>query len=309
MAKRPYNILVLGDSVAWGQGLQHEEKYTTRAQRWIEQYHAQDFDVQVTTLAHSGAIIGIRNGVVQPALDPEIPDSYPTIKQQVEAAAIPASGIDLVFLNGGINDVGAADILSPFTDNEELKDRIRQHCGDDLSTLLVQAGRKFHQSQTRMVVHGYYPILSHDSNHLHITTLLASFGVTPALPFLSLNPFKEIIDQALLFWHESERQMRRAVDEANAALGGPARIFFVRPSFTEFNAALASDAYVFGLTLLGEPEDSVAPHRAQVCFLPGQGLNFLQMETCYRASAGHPNVRGAERFFNDTWPLLQTFGL
>jgi hypothetical protein len=126
-------------------------------------------------------------------------------------------------------------------------------------------------------------------------------------PFIGGNPFFKIAEQTLLFWHESTNGMRQAVDETNAALGGAPRFFFVAPQFTPQNAAFAQDPFVFGLNAELQPEDGQIAHRQQVC--PLQEPDLIQREKCFRASAGHPSPLGAERYFNDTFPVLQTFGL
>lgn len=302
----PYNILALGDSVMWGQGLLDQNKLVVKVKNWIQQFHA-EFDVQLTLLAHSGAIIGVGSTANGAALDGEVPTKYPTILNQAQGFAGNPQGVDLILVNGGINDVGIFNLVNPHSDDVELRDSINKHCHLDLGTLLMALGQKFAKPATRFVVPGYYPILSHDSNPLNMIGFLALFGVTVQSPFILGNPFFKIAEQMLLFWKESTDGMKRAVAETNAALGGPQRFFFVEPQFTSQNAAFAPHPFVFGLNPDTGSQDSQSGHRQQVCRV--QEPDPIQREVCFRASAGHPNEAGADRYFNDTFPVLKTFGL
>ena len=55
-ADRQFNLLVLGDSIAWGQGLRDEHKAWYLVKAWLEANHG--WQVRETVLAHSGAVIG-----------------------------------------------------------------------------------------------------------------------------------------------------------------------------------------------------------------------------------------------------------
>lgn len=69
--------------------------------------------------SHSGAVIGGRHTTRAQAgtLDGEIPSSTPTIRNQVILAQndpnINPNNIDLIVLDGGINDVGVTTINNP----------------------------------------------------------------------------------------------------------------------------------------------------------------------------------------------------
>src|SRR3954467_259433 len=53
---QPLNMLVLGDSISWGQGLRDEHKVSYLVKNWLEQQTGRE--VQQTMQAHSGALIG-----------------------------------------------------------------------------------------------------------------------------------------------------------------------------------------------------------------------------------------------------------
>src|SRR5207302_1523108 len=100
-------IAVLGDSVPWGQGLLDEHKYAYQIKHKLQ---ASDLFLK----AHSGAVICDSNRTRQAVATSEVPIATPTILDQVDQVDNP-SLIDLVLLNGGINDVNIRTILNPAT--------------------------------------------------------------------------------------------------------------------------------------------------------------------------------------------------
>src|SRR5580698_4953428 len=98
-------IVNLGDSVAWGQGLAEADKYDVLVRAAVAPA------AELTRLAHSGATIGtvlIESG---PA-DGEVPVSRPTILDQCNNFTDSPETVDLVLVNGGINDVDLRNILN-----------------------------------------------------------------------------------------------------------------------------------------------------------------------------------------------------
>src|SRR5437016_14673758 len=90
--KRPtLNLLVLGDSISWGQGLKDEHKAWYLVKSWLEQQTGRE--VRQMIQAHSGAVIGsaqneedktARNAAAD--LDGELSRAYPTINDQIDYA-------------------------------------------------------------------------------------------------------------------------------------------------------------------------------------------------------------------------------
>src|SRR5882762_3721820 len=54
-AAPPLHMLVVGDSIMWGQGLREEEKFTSRVKCWLQEKVNREVKVHVE--AHSGAVI------------------------------------------------------------------------------------------------------------------------------------------------------------------------------------------------------------------------------------------------------------
>jgi lysophospholipase L1-like esterase len=296
-----FQALFLGDSVVWGQGLTDAEKFSSQVVAWINQYHPAQ-NAYKTVVAHSGAVIGVGATVQKPAVDGEVPDAYPTILQQCSQTPGNPNDVNLVVVNGGINDIGVQYIFNPLTDQQELADTIKRFCHDDLVTVLLQVAAKFANPNTSILVTGYYPVLSTQSDPLKIPALLPLFGVSiAALPFPN-DPIAKIVSNSLLFWQQSKAAMSQAVADVNQQLGVN-RLEFVAPGISEANSAFAPTPWVFAVNANLSPQDDVIATRQAACILDEP--DPLQREFCFRASAGHPNRWGAQAFFNALYPVLQ----
>jgi lysophospholipase L1-like esterase len=249
--------------------------------------------VQPLLLAHSGAVIGVDSGAPAGSCDGEVPTAFPTILQQCDAAPDPS--VNLVILNGGINDIDIRYILNPFTEQGDLADTTRRFCGKDMAVLLDRALGRF--PAARIVVTSYYPILSLASH----VGVLDDFMLTMGLPIAPLTRliddsvvYERIVSNCELFFTESTKALQGAIDAANAQM--PGRGGFAAPPFTEDNAALAPQAWLFGINDDLSPQDPLAVARHASCDKCTD--DFLRREQCYRASCGHPNVTGAQQFAN-----------
>lgn len=147
-AMPPYKILTLGDSVMWGQGLLQAHKF---AQLVADHLAAGGRQVALAALAHSGAVVCLEPtppAPFQSTLFGELPRSFPSIASQSAVArgvpgyapflqangwdssswkafkadletqiagyAAPGGGPDLILIDGGINDLGALQIVIPW---------------------------------------------------------------------------------------------------------------------------------------------------------------------------------------------------
>jgi len=184
--KRPFRMLVLGDSVLWGQGLDDDHKFSYKLGEWICEQRNQGScqpkdDVQIHVEAHSGAVIAeptkdnqkreeerftrLDSPIRYPG---EIPNDYPTVWGQVDLArryysdnSIPLAEVDLILVNGGINDMGAAKILAakPFEFlGGNVKGFATKYCEADMKLLLDRVAKTF--PNARIVVPGYFPLVS-----------------------------------------------------------------------------------------------------------------------------------------------------
>jgi len=292
----------MGDSLHWGQGLQENQKLDTLIQGALGPQHGGQ--VTVERLAHSGAVIGFHPAFGGPAPG-EVPVSRLTVAEQCDSFNNSPETVDLVLVNGGINDVGVANILNPFSFLPTLGSRIQSACHDRMLALLKKVAAKFTKPSAKILVTGYYFILSDQSDPLRAGDLLKIFGIPTPVPGeenLLLDP---IIDRCEQFFADSTRHLQAAVAEANAQ-ANDARIRFVPSGFTEANAVFVpATSLLWGVDALLNPEDPVAAQRRPQCdtTFPGP-LEFLQREQCHRASAGHPNVAGAVQYKNQILAAL-----
>ena len=189
---------------------------------------------------------------------------------------------DVVLVNGGINDVDIRFILNPFTDKRQLVHRTGRHCYGSLKVLLTRALAAF--PRARIVVTSYYPVLSEDSHVPFLSDFLATLGVPidPAFRLLEQHMdrvtilrvvFTKVVRNCRIFHEESTAGIQRAVAETTGPDGR------VRAALVPFTVS---------------PEDPMAAERHQACDL--FETDIFQREGCYRASAGHPNQRGAEAY-------------
>jgi lysophospholipase L1-like esterase len=288
-----FRMVVLGDSVPWGQGLNPSQKFYTLVQAALT---GSNDPQSCTLLAHSGATIGVGVNSTGAAIDGEIPTSQPTIMHQCEFFADSPESVDLVLVNGGINDLNFRTILSPFTDSADLSELTRQHCFRDMKTLLESVINKFTKPGGKVVVTSYYPILSAESFSPLVPLFLAMHGVSvdPFFAFLGDGLLDKVVANCSQFYNLSNRMLRKAVRKVNEAAGGPERVFFAQPPFTASNAALAPEAWLWGVNADFSPQDPVRAERRAACDLLENDL--VRRLTCERASAGHPNVTGASKF-------------
>ncbi len=283
-----YRIVVLGDSVTWGQGLLDADKMHRVVASRIPQAEI------AAVLAHSGAIIGVCGRQTKAPVDGEVPTSFPSILQQCEAFADDPASVDLVIVNGGINDIDVRYVLSPLTETADLRDAIERCCFCDMRELLLRVAAKFSKPTARIVVTSYYLILSDQSRFGLRNEFLLTMGVPIAslatlFPAAGIPVWGKVLENCSVFFDDSSDALGRAV-----AAAGDARVRFAAPPFTAANAALAADPWLFGVRWDLSPQDPVAAARREACTRHEPDL--LRREQCFRASAGHPNVAGAQRY-------------
>ena len=95
-----FNVVVIGDSIAWGAGLTKYEKYSYLVAKWIAEQSGRPVNVKV--LAHTGATL---KKTLDPGVQyPDLSSSNPTLFEQVDKVSNP-DDVDLVLVSGGANDV------------------------------------------------------------------------------------------------------------------------------------------------------------------------------------------------------------
>lgn len=320
----PCQIVVCGDSVIWGQGLEDRQKYSALVHEFLRAKWP-GFDIRRHTPAHSGAIIGIdKNSGMDLAIDPEVPVSDPTIYHQlVQYRDKPAEAADvtLLLLNGGANDVNFRRILDPTIDANNTRERTRRFCYGDMLKLLNESVQLF--PNARIVVTGYYPIISEHTLPAYIPVLTASFGLMlGGLPggivggVLSGWARENIINNCKVFATTANHGLQDAVNEVNQILitqGDQPRAAFAVPDFRSKHAFMAPDSHLFGLKATIDPTepflpaDALVSHRVGVCHAARNSGRIDDYRICKLASVGHPNAKGARAYADTIIPILDTW--
>jgi lysophospholipase L1-like esterase len=304
--QKPFRIVVMGDSVMWGQGLREEDKIHSCLAATLQQCSGRGA-IQITNLAHSGAIIGIGDNTTLAPLPGEVPTSFPTILQQCNGFNDSPESVDLVLVNGGINDINVRRILHPFVPSEVISDAVETHCHQDMKELLDKVTRKF--SNATIVVSGYYPIISGATNLFALEASLIGAGVIvggvwSVVPgavigggvtaVVSAALKDKVVANCRVFVEESSAGLWAAVAEINSARGGQPRVRFADPRFQPWNAVLARFPFLYALNPDLSPQDPIAGARIAACATAG--FDSVGRAICDRASMGHPNPKGAQAY-------------
>ena len=251
--------------------------------------------VTVECPAHSGAVIGATGATGSPEPG-EVPASRLSVIEQCDGYTNSPETVDLVLMDGGINDVGVATILNPLALIPSLESRIVRACHDGMLVLLRKVSAKFSKPSCRILVTGYYPILSAKSDPTGTLKLLSLFGIAvPAFLDKDEDFINPVLDRCEKFFRNSTQQLQQAITDA-----GDGRITFVPSGFTDDNSVFVpGTSLLWGLDLSDDmdPQDPVATARRPLCDTAYPNpLQVVDRELCYRASAGHPNVQGAVQF-------------
>ncbi len=276
-------LLVIGDSVVWGQGLLEHHKTASILARHL--------GAEVQMLAHSGAKIGVRDSYTVTMPSREVPCFFPTILQQLQSFSGDPAHVRWVLMNGGINDIEVQRLFNPMIPQFELELHTRNSCGRDFLTLLRRVVNRF--ANARVLVLGYYPVLSQQSLPEGVEAIFSVVHGVKFAPLFDPAMFrKKIIENGSRFWKLSSGLLRNAVEQVNRA-AGETRAIFVDSGMDEANASYTPQSLLWELDLNAPDQapDEVAAERVAACALVADGE--LQKYQCGLCSVGHPNVAGA----------------
>ncbi|WP_419873434.1 IPT/TIG domain-containing protein [Candidatus Pristimantibacillus sp. PTI5] len=300
-----YHMLVIGDSVSWGQGMQEHEKFYSLVGAAIQAKNG-NIKQYTSVLAHSGATIGVGNSITAEPVDGEVPTSYPTILQQCELFTGRRDKVDLVLMDGGMNDVDVTTILNPFHP-ANLDELLELHLNQSMYKLLDKVTEQY--PKAKIIVTGYYAPISRKSDLAAVEALLIALGILVGGAgggvgggIFGLAEFEAICNRCEKLERDSKLYLQQAINRKNGELNAPPRIFFADPNFGPDHAALTDDPYLFGVNLDLSPQDFIASDRLVSC--TEAGCTGFDMEKCKRASMGHPNPKGAQAYANAIMPFL-----
>jgi lysophospholipase L1-like esterase len=326
----PLQMLVLGDSIMWGQGLREDEKFSSRVKCWLQE--KTNREVRVHVEAHSGAVIS-GSALAQPSFkagDGEVNLTSPTINEELDHAvqfykenqASPA----LILMNGCINDIGVKNLLAASTPLEDLHAQVRENCGDKMQLLLQRVRNSFPQAE--VLVTGYYPIVSLQTADNAFLRLLVK-ELNNQRPEARRMTDKEMRQRLIAIsdeWYKtSTASLAEAVTKTNGAAGpGFPKMTFVEIQFGPEHVFAAPETllwtFLFASTNVSgfakiivwlsfgtgayQANDHVRESRIKSCeatFKKPKGKEEKKQKEdrkdllliCRYASLGHPNHMGA----------------
>jgi len=350
-------ILVLGDSILWGQGLHEPNKLANRLAGLIADKSGGP-EPTIVRFAHSGATVwetnhtgpfdaldptpppllpapvgvtddAIRSGTMPaPSADirdnvGEVPRTAPfTLAQLLSAKdALGADSPDLIFVHGGINDVGILNIIFPQKDVHCLQQRTASFSGY-MANLLTRIHALF--PSAKIIVGGYYPIVSRETNFdklfsfhrgliaqvAHSLDVWHGFGfdcfedavrdaMTGIAGDLHLGPVataeEHLVRLSRAFSDTIHQVLQSDIAAFNAQAGGHLAHLAI-PVFGPENSIFAPKSFLWEVSLLLEPEDEVVQQRESECRSAHD--NLLELFVCRRASLGHPNLQGEQAYID-----------
>ena len=296
---RPFTMAVIGDSIMWGQGLADSQKFWHQTRDWL----AHELRVPVTHhfLAHSGARIQPYPYLdAQAPMYGEIPSPAPSVVKQAQLVPNPAD-VDFVLLDGGANDVGLMNALSPDVGPDWIATNMQAKCGERMKALLCWLVGHFPNAQ--FAVTGYYPLVSAQSfaaMNVIVQLVQIVFGLPPVAAQAYAAGRDALLAKSYAFSNDSARWLKWAVDETNALF--PDRVVFAKPDIDGDRCFGASDTHIWGLFA----NDPVRARRNAECEVTGRNtiLDFETMQSgvnydpvCPHASVMHPNEKGSAKYY------------
>lgn len=332
---RPAQIVVVGDSLIWGQGLKEEDKTYSLVRGWYEAEHLKGTrKAELVVKAHSGATVKLhdveRQGLKKAGLSEdtvfngEISFGFPSSFKQLESAhdelrerAIPADDVELILVSGCITDISVGEILNPLGGKKKMPKLVEQYCGRDMLDLLNHAHTLF--PNARIAVLGYYPMIGPKtrSSKLLDGWLESMSFPRPVQPLanniLTRRIFgllrKRAEEGSRVFVRESTKHLQAAVSSFNSERGA-SKAFFVESPVTEENTLDTEDTLLFNMAKDGRTDDPLYDFRLTECRGPQGEIRRKagikeSVRHCQISGAGHPNEKGARRYFVN---LVEAFG-
>ena len=321
-APKPFHVVILGDSVMWGQGLSVDQKFTTRTiallqnNRWARPLGT------VFNQSHSGASLGdigqdanvdptpsfIHQGIAE-SVAGEIPRDHPLVWVQEQTIldamagsnhALEPDDVAWVMIDGGANDMGFihtivdSDIVpqDPDASVDSIQGRALRLAGARMRPMLDRVCGHF--KNANVIVTGYYAFLDR-SDAIRSSTfwgeLVAVYGYFD-LKLLAgfVMPAYDLSARSMLFANYINSELRDATTQSVACKG---RAIFVSPDMSGFEDNNVQNIFT-------PANDPVTIPRKAACDVV-RALNppslSLSQTACEHASLFHPNHLGADRYY------------
>jgi hypothetical protein len=314
-----FEMLVIGDSLIWGQGLKEENKFYTLTKNWLEEKLKQDINIKIK--AHSGARISLHEEEAKALQDAEKADdefhypeanlSFPSINKQLEAARKEYSdpeSVKLIMLSAGITDINVSSILNPFESNKKLKRQINQYCNQGIYGLLENAAEQFPKALIAVI--GYYPMLSMKSDAGKVfNAILELYSFPRGGKSLLNNIFgkqffkllhKGMAKRAKIWGENSDLEFNAAIDRFNQSQA-KSRAIFIKSPISQENNFGREKSLLWGMAKKGKTNDEIYDERRLGC---DKTISEIKKEVkqkfsqrfCELAAIGHPNIEGSKAY-------------
>ena len=334
-----FHMAVIGDSIAWGNGLNKTNKYPYLLADWLEAQLNRPVDVMV--YAHSGAAIS-GSGESCKTIDQNLNSGCPTLMDQARNIKN-KDDVDLILVSGGINDVGIGNILDANTPAETINS-LSESIREPMTNLLIYL---LEETNAKIIVTGYYPIITEDS-----TVKIQDRAVAGALALTSkktISQSENVLISAIsdptaakveaawylldgsynnainlltqdaklrtnsdTFYTGSSDSLKKAVQEADK---GQNRIKFIDPLFERKNSYRASNSFLWELNSDLKTNDFQYQERAELVEKTyALDLNPLDLDLIKQAEnkinpIAHPNRKGAAKYADAIKAAIQPKGL
>ncbi len=261
-ADNPLGMLVIGDSILWGQGLKQERKAWWRVKCWLEEKTGRE--VKEDIRAHSGALLETPANISVRfrSNDREVNQPLPSINEQLDESLQSynnnRSSVNLILVDGCINDVGVSNLLNAAASLESLRPRIEARCGVGMTELLRRIVAGFPNAQ--ILVTGYYRSISPQTDdnaflRLLVKKLARDEGSAKESKVRELT-YREMRKQLIAIseeWYQlSTATLANAVSRVNNELNQKSlssRVTFVEINFWPEHAFAAPDTLLWNFKL------------------------------------------------------------
>ena len=337
-SEREFNLLVLGDSITWGQGLRDDHKAWYLVNTWLEISARRKVHARIE--AHSGAVIGSPGdsaGNPVPPLDGEVNRALPSVNHQIDNALgfySDPSQVDLVLVDGCINDLDARRLLNAVNTPRGIRELTQEKCGPPVEALLSRITTAF--PKAHVIITGYYPILSEKTESDLFMRAMVKRLYSGTAPMNDKQLRTRLIDISKEWYLTTNQMLAGAtskVDAQLAAKGSGQRALFAEIVFRPEHSFAAPQSRLWGfdasflrkllvILTLGrvtlKTNDERRNQRGASCketFRPPAGETKAQERArenrimlCRLAAIGHPNREGASMYAEAISKQLKLLG-
>ncbi len=306
-----FHLVVIGDSIAWGAGLEKDKKYSFLVAEWLSKQLKRPVDVKI--LAHTGATIGKTED--KPVQSPDLTSGSPTLMEQADNIPDPTH-VDLILVSGGINDVTVDEIIkldhleSPkksWLDALSLEVTLAKNIRDIYFDWISTCSEKDLRQKTNtikplmsdllnklltkcpkatIIVTGYFPIISERSTGITeaVATLMPiSQKISDYRKLDNDNQKEQLRKKSSAFYDESTKMLKAAIQETNSK-----RIAFAGVEFETENCYGAENSFLWRI-VPGQTKTDDQLYECRAALVGNRKGDKDRIDKV--AAVGHPNEK------------------